>query len=69
MTVDATSLGWYPPNIQAVLIFAQHMLVNDMINSLGWSHGETAWIAYKGTMIEGITQANDVFNESKYFHL
>ncbi|KAG6380373.1 hypothetical protein JVT61DRAFT_8486 [Boletus reticuloceps] len=62
-TIDATSLRWYPPNIQKVLTFARHALVNDMVNDLGWPHGETARTTYKTAMIEGIAQANDTFNE------
>ncbi|KAI9462273.1 hypothetical protein HD554DRAFT_2176026 [Boletus coccyginus] len=62
-TVDATSLRWYPPNIQKVLTFARHSIVNDMINGLGWPYGVIARTAYEAAMIEGISQANDAFKE------
>ncbi|KAH0827342.1 hypothetical protein J3R83DRAFT_3972 [Lanmaoa asiatica] len=63
-TVDATSLKWYPLNIQKVLSFARHALANDMVNNLGWPHGQTARTAYMTAMIEGIEQANVILNKN-----
>ena len=64
--LDPTSLCWYPENVQKVLTYAWHVLINDVVNNIGWPHSRKGHIAYKISFKEVMLEANNALQEREW---
>ena len=64
--LDPALLCWYPENVQKALMYAQCVLINDVVNNIEWPHSRKGCIAYNISFQEVMLEANNALQECEW---